>query len=107
MTKIEINGKEYPCRVTMGAMLRFRRETGHDVSRMDSTDMEELVTMLWCCVASACAGEGVDFKMSLIDFADRLDPEAITDFYASMKQDEEAEKKTEDSGAIPASQPTS
>ena len=30
-TKIIIGGKEYPCRVTMGALLRFKRETGHDV----------------------------------------------------------------------------
>lgn len=106
MNKIEINGKQYPCRVTMGAMLRFKRETGHDVSQMDSTDVAELVILLWCCIVSASKADGVEFGMELMDFADQLDPKALTDFYASMKQEEE-EKKTENAGGTPASQPTS
>ena len=34
MAKIEvtINGAKYPCRPTMGAMLRFKKETGKTVS---------------------------------------------------------------------------
>ena len=95
MTKIEINGKQYPCRVTMGAMLRFKRETGKDASQMDSTDMAELVTLLWCCIVSASKADGVEFGMELMDFADRLDPETLTDFYKSMQNETgDPEKKT-------------
>ena len=37
MKKIEItiNGKAYPCRQTMGAMLRFRQETGREITATD------------------------------------------------------------------------
>ena len=95
MTKIEINGKEYPCRVTMGAMLRFKRETGHDVRKMDPTDVAELVTLLWCCIVSASKADGVEFGIELMDFADMLDPETLTGFYASMeKEPADPEKKT-------------
>ena len=95
MKRITINGKEYPCRVTMGAMLRFKRETGHDVSQMDSTDMAELVILLWCCIASASNAEGVEFGMELMDFADMLEPETIADFFTSMEEEKgDPEKKT-------------
>lgn len=95
MTKIEINGKQFPCRVTMGAMLRFKRETGHDVSKMDPTDVAELVTLLWCCIVSASKADGVEFGIELMDFADMLDPETVTCFYASMeKESADPEKKT-------------
>mgnify|MGYP006873003041 FL=1 len=103
MKTITINGNEYPCRITMGAMLRFKRETGRDVSEMGNGDVSDLLTLLWCCVASACAGDGVTFGMSLMDFADRIDPEAISGFYNDM----EAEKKTEPADSPPASPPTS
>lgn len=97
MNKIEINGKQYPCRVTMGAMLRFRNEAGKDVTQLNSDDIGDLVTLLWCCVASASNADGVEFDMSLMDFADSLDPETVTGFYTTMDGERKAdpEKKTE------------
>lgn len=97
MNKIEINGKQYPCRITMGAMLRFKQETDKDVSQMKPDDMGDLITLLWCCVASASKAEGVEFGMSLMDFADCLDPETMTGFYTTMEGEGKAdpEKKTE------------
>ncbi|MBR4562128.1 MAG: hypothetical protein IKO23_09455 [Bacteroidales bacterium] len=96
MKRISINGKEYPCRITMGAMLRFKRETGKDVSELKETDVAELVTFLWCCIASASKADDVEFGMSLMDFADMLDPETLKGFYTSMEKEESAdpEKKT-------------
>ena len=81
MKRIAIDNKEYPCRVTMGAMLRFKRETGRDVSGMGDGDVADLLTFLWCCVASACAADGVTFALSLEDFADRIDPDVMQDFF--------------------------
>ena len=64
-------GKEYPCRQTMGAMLRFKRETGREVT--DMTDgVSDLCTYLYCCVVSACMADGVEFGMGLTEFADNL-----------------------------------
>lgn len=79
MKKVEItvNGKAYPCRVTMGAMLRFKRETGREVVGMTEWSFSDLCVFLWCCVASASKHEGIDFDMELMDFADSLSPEDL------------------------------
>ena len=71
-----VDGKEYPCRPTMGAMLRFKRETGREVTDINGS-LEDLTTYLWCCVCSACRREGKEFGMSLMDFADHMDPEDL------------------------------
>lgn len=86
MKHVIINGKEYPARLTMGAMLRFRRETGHDVSTMKDDDVSDVITLIWCCVASECNAEKVEFGYSLLDFADRIDPALITDFFKDTDQ---------------------
>lgn len=96
MNKIEINGKQYPCRVTMGAMLRFKQETGHDVSQMQPNDVGELVTFLWCCIVSASKADNVEFGIGLMDFADSLDPDTLNGFFNEMKNDSDPEKKTGD-----------
>lgn len=96
MKVIKINGKEYPCRVTMGAMLRFKQETGKDVAKMSQEDVADLIVLLWCCVMSASKADGVKFGMSLMDFADQLTPDILTDFSTSMGgESDAAEKKTE------------
>lgn len=73
MKKIQINGKEYPIRMTMGALLRFKRETGKDVSEVKSTDTADWIILMWCCVASACKADGDEFTLTLEEFADSLD----------------------------------
>ena len=44
MAKIEvtINGTAYPCRPTMGAMLRFKKETGKEVTEITSNSLTDL-----------------------------------------------------------------
>ncbi len=78
MSKIEvvINGKAYPCRQTMGAMLRFKKETGKEVTDIvDSpTDM---LAFLYSCTQSACAHDGVEFDMDLMAFADSITPDDL------------------------------
>ncbi|MGN0069581.1 MAG: hypothetical protein ACI350_07620, partial [Prevotella sp.] len=70
MKKVEIivNGKAYPCRQTMGTMLRFRQETGKEVSEIGAGCLSDLCTFLWCCTVSACNHDGIDFSLSLMDF---------------------------------------
>ena len=92
--KIKVNGKEYPCRILMGAMLRFKRQTGRDVSEMSPTDTSDLIIFLWCCVVSSCNADGVEFGLSLEDFADGLDAESFNSFYADQAEDTEEQKKS-------------
>lgn len=77
---IEIGGKKYPCRVTMGAMVRFKHESGKDVSKMDSKDMSELTLFIYCCVKSACNADGVPLDLDFETFADSLTPESVEAF---------------------------
>ncbi len=72
---ITINGVAYPCRQTMGAMLRFKEETGKEVTEIDAGSFSDLCTYLWCCVKSASKADGLDFSLSLMDFADSITPE--------------------------------
>ena len=88
---IKIAGRELPCRVTMGAMLRFENATGHDVKDMNSAKISELVCFLFCCVSAACNADGIPFDMDQQTFADHLEPDAVDNFNAMMAAP--AEKK--------------
>ena len=101
MAKIEvtINGVTYPCRPTMGAMLRFKQETGKEITEITDKSFTDLCTYLYCCVASASAADKVDFSMSLLEFADALNPEDMQAWTAQMQPDAndnavEGEKKS-------------
>lgn len=74
--EIKIDGKAYPCRQTMGAMLRFKKETGKEVTEINDS-LSDMCAYLYCCTASACKKDGVEFDMSLMDFADSLTPEDL------------------------------
>ena len=87
MKKIEvtINGKVYPCRQTMGAMLRFKQETGQEVTEIGSS-LSDLCVFLWCCVSSACKADGVEFGMSVMDFADSISTECMMGWADTLNQ---------------------
>lgn len=83
----------------MGAMLRFRQETGKDATEIDGS-LTDLCTYLYCCVASACKHDGVEFGFSLMAFADGLTPEDLTAWSEAVALDQpegsdgDAEKKS-------------
>ena len=87
MAKVEvvINNVAYPCRPTMGAMLRFKKETGKEITEIDGSSCTELCTYLYCCVASASAADGIPFSMSLMDFADAINPDDMTAWANAMQ----------------------
>ena len=90
--RLVINGKEYPVRMTMGALLRFKQETGRDVSEIRKDDVADLIVLLWCAVKSACAAEKVPFEYGLEEFADALSPEDLNVLDENLGTGEE--KKT-------------
>ncbi len=90
---ININGEAFPCSQTMGAMLRFKKETGKEITEIDTSSFTELCTYLWCCVASASKREGKEFNLSLLDFADSISPDDMGAWTeAVMVQSEKAQK---------------
>lgn len=93
MAKVEItiNGVAYPCRQTMGAMLRFKQETGKEVTEIDLGSFSDLCTYLWCCVKSASKADGLDFNLSLMDFADNVTPEEATEWAEANKEQSDGE----------------
>lgn len=90
---LTVAGKEYPCRVTMGAMVRFKRETGRDVSTLTQADISDLVLFMWCCVVSACKADGIEFGMSFEDFADNVESENLNAFLTAMGDGAGADSK--------------
>lgn len=101
MAKIEvtINGVTYPCRPTMGAALRFKKETGKELTEISGGSLTDVCTYLYCCVVSACTADKVNFDMSLMEFADALNPEDMNAWAAQTQpttndNTPEAEKKS-------------
>ena len=94
MKKIQVYGKEYPMRITMGAMRRFKRLTDKDVSQMGA-DLDLMIVFLYCCVASACNADGVEFDLDPDTFADGLEMDVLNDFAQTMQGSDDSKKKTE------------
>lgn len=92
MKTVQINGTEYPFRVTMGAMLRFKRVHGMDLGELAPTDVEGLLKFIWCCICSASSVDGREFALSFEEFADRITPETFEALCAELNGD--GQKKT-------------
>lgn len=84
MLEIRIGKKTFPCRVTMGAMRRFKNLTGKEATSLTQADLSDLVTFIYCCVASACNADKVEFSLSVDDFADNLDMDTLNRFFESQ-----------------------
>lgn len=85
------DGKTYPCRVTLGAMRRFKQETGKDAENIVGVD--DLAVFIWCCCMSACKADGVEFNVSLDDFCDLVDISTLSAFNEAIAPDEKKTKK--------------
>lgn len=92
MNKVIICAKEYPSRVTMGAMIDFKRETGRDVNEIGA-DVEQLTMFMYCCVRSACRADKIDFALTFEQFADGINLEDFTTFQNGMTPEEDGLKK--------------
>lgn len=97
MKKVEIlvNGKAFPCRPTMGAMLRFKRETGREITEIEQGSFSDICTYLWCCIVSASKHDGIDFNLSLMDFADSISPDDMSAWNDAIQSDNPTDEGTE------------
>lgn len=84
---IEVKGKAYPCYPTAGAMLRFRRKKGKEVTAVNPEDMDDLGTYLFCCAKSASKREDVPFEFrDEEEFLDCVLPEDITRWAEALSE---------------------
>lgn len=84
---ITIKGKTYPCYITNGAMLRYKRSTGEDVSKMTTDDTAKMIEFMYHCVASASHAGNVDFDLDLETFADLTTPADLQAFSEVIQED--------------------
>jgi len=93
--EVKINGEAYPCRPTMGAMLRFKKETGKEVTELNASNFSDVCVYLYCCIASACAADKKPFNLSLMEFADAVSPEDMGEWAAAVQNENtETDKNT-------------
>ena len=98
----EIDGVKYSCpiggKIPMGAMLRFKEETGREASEMRSNSISDIITWLYCGFASEAARQKKDFPYMLQDFADNLDMEYVDIWRKAMEEaNPAASDETDDS----------
>ena len=74
---IQVGDRTYPFRMTLGAMLRFKRATEKEVTDLDDHNIEEVATLLYACLASASAADKVPFNVSFDEFCDLVSVEDI------------------------------
>lgn len=82
--EITVNGVAYSCKPTMGAMLRFKEETGKEINQMDG-GFTDMCIYLWCCIKSAAARENKEFSLSVMEFADGVTPAEIQEWTALLR----------------------
>lgn len=93
---IVVDGHRYPCRPTMGAMLRFKRETGREVTELDGKSVTDLCTYLYCCVQSAAELAHKPLEMDLMTFADNISPEDMEQWGRQLEADSETEGNSDE-----------
>lgn len=96
MLKIKINGKEYPARMVMGALLLFKREAGKDVSELKEDDVEDALRLMWCCTKCASQAEGVAFDLDFETFCNSITPQDVAEWNAGMAAAQGKKKATQE-----------
>ena len=94
--EITVGGETYPCMPTMGAMVRFRQETGKEITEIDAGSFTELCTYLWCCVVSGAKREGKRFDLPFMDFADALTPDDMAEWNRAVLSGPDTDDETPD-----------
>lgn len=82
----------------MGAMLRFRQQTGRELTTLQADSITDVCTYLYCCVASAAKRDGIEFTMSLMDFADAITPEDMLAWQQAVSEEESARDDAAEDG---------
>lgn len=93
---IQVGEKTYPFRMTLGAMLRFKRLTGKEATELNQDSVEEVASLLYACLASASAADKIPFSLTFDEFADLLSTEDMENMMTLIT--EPTEQPTEQPG---------
>ena len=97
---VKIDGKEYPCYVTMGAFLEFKKETGKEATEPEAlSGMTDMIAWLWATVKSASRREKKDFPLTLEEFADAITPDELPEILKAINPEEEAAETSDGGGS--------
>lgn len=78
--KINIKGVNYPIRLTIGAMVQYKRATGEDFTRFKGDDMEQLAQIIFFATRSTCKADGIGFPYdSYEEIMDYIDMASATE----------------------------
>ena len=80
----------------MGAMLRFKRETGREITEIEQGSFTDISTYLWCCIVSACKHDGIEFDMELMDFADSISPDDMEEWNNAIQAETQSDAPTDE-----------
>ena len=101
---IYLKGTAYPCRLTMGAILRLKEKTSLDlmaVGEGQQLDMSFLMALIWVCLVSSCKADDLALPCKEEELPDLLE---LRDYITWQQQNftggtsienEESEKKVE------------
>lgn len=91
MYQITIKEKSYPCVLTPGALIRFKRTTGKDPQHL-SGDFEDMMQFIYQCIASACRAEQMEFSIDFDTFIDSVGMEQLleaqTQLFGALTEEE-------------------
>jgi hypothetical protein len=68
MKKTTINGKEYYYKMTISACKKFKEQFKVNITRADSTDVEQLTWTLFLGLEAGTKMENVEFDLKIEDF---------------------------------------
>lgn len=99
MKRIEVilEGKAYPCVLSMGAMVRFEEKTGKPISQMDDSSVKDSMVYLYSAIEAGCQREQKEFPYDMLQLADLLTPSEFRKLVSELAADgggDGAEKKT-------------
>lgn len=85
---VTIDGTEYPCALTNGALLQFAETTGHDFGAPapDSTPVRDNLAIIHACAVSGARREGKQFPYSLVEMADLTTPADLALFAKALER---------------------
>ena len=90
MKHVTVKGKSYPFRLTIGAMVAYKKAVGEDFSKFNGEDMEKMLHIIFHGIKSACKADGIEFPyQSPEEIADYIDMERITDLFDAKGVDED------------------
>lgn len=75
MIEIEIGGRKWPMRATIGAWKKFGETTGKSLAQLmgDDVDVEHICVLAFFFIEAGCKANGTTFEMSVDEFLDSVE----------------------------------